>query len=554
MTISRRTAYLSILLLIALNLLYRYPFTPHEWGVDSFIMHRIALSIVTYGRAKWILSPFSYLGMYPLSTPSGMEFFISTLSMMSGVSMEGVIYFTGLLFAIAGCLGTFLLAYDVKRDHFFALLSALLFTTAPYFVATTTWTMSTRPYMVSLVPVFILFLVRYHRTGKALWFVSAGISLIFLLSLHRLAFLLVFVIAAYMLSGILLKALRRTDMHYRMSPKRKAITYMALVSSYALAVMYVQYQHPYGGLSLSLAYSEGALFNGHSLTVILLNILANFTGKVGILFPLGIVAVFLYYKIPLKEHGDYILLLSIISSLLFLVTRTYISIFIISIFSFFIAAPLVFFILKNRHIRRRLAISLVFLLLISSLFFSAGMRNHWVQLSNCGGIVGGKRYMTGYTYSTGTYIRYNSNGNIIGNEALTASRLGTVTGTFIEPEGRVRPLELLTHDIEKPSDISVHPIDLTRVSFGTDYLFTENEALNAQTAWYRVMTTDSPVIQAAYYNYYNFSYVAEDRIYEGELYQSYSVNPQASHFLNEMHRENYIIYSNQKLNLWRYTP
>ena len=550
MTISRRTTYLSILLLIALTLLYRYPFTPHEWGVDSFFIHSTSQSIITYGRAKWILSPFSYIGMYPLSTPSGMEFVLSSLSTMSGVSMEGVIYFAGLLFAIAGCLGTFLLAYDVKGNHLFSLLSALLFTTAPFYISGTIWTMSTRPYLVSLVPMFILLLVRYYRTGNVLWLILCGISFLFLLTLHRIAFLLVFIVTAYMLSGVLLKVIKKSSFHYIMTPKRKTIIYVGLTSLYAATVVYAQYSHPYGHISLSQAYSEGALLSGHSIVIILVNILINFTGKIGLLFPLGIFAVVLYHKVPLKGRKDHILLLSILFSLAFLVIRAYISMFLISFFSFFMAAAIVFFIMKDRHLRRKVAITLVALLLISSLFFSWGMRNYWAQKPT---IEGGKSYLTDSTYSTGLYVRHNSNGNLIGNVEIETNRLGAITGHYVQPSaGTNRPLSLLIYNIEKTSDILVTPLKLDELSFNSNYLFKEEEGLNTRTAWYKVMTSDSSVIQTAYYNHYNLSYVVEDKLYEGEIFSGTGGRP--SYFLNQMHGENYIIYSNEKFNVWRYTP
>ena len=550
MIISRRTTYLSILLLIIITLLYRYPFSPHEWGVDSFFVHATSQSIITYGRAKWILSPFSYIGMYPLSTPSGMEFILSSLSMMSGVSMEGVIYFTGLLFAVVGCLGTFLLAYDVKGNHPFAIISALLFTTAPFYISGTTWTMSTRPYLISLIPIFILFLIRYHRTGNALWLVLSGISFLFLLTLHRLAFLLVFIVAAYMLSGVLLKVIKKSPFCYTMNPKRKTMIYAGLVSLYIAGIIYTQYSHPYGHISLSQAYSEGALFSGQSLIIILVNILVNFTGKIGLLFPLGIPAVVLYHKVPLKGRRDYLLVLSILFSLAFLVIRPYISIFLISFFSFFMAATLVFFIMKNRDLRRKVSIAVVFFLLLSSLLFSWGMRNYWFQQP---ALARQEASMTEHAYSTGLYIKHNGNGNILSNQDIEGNRIATVTGKFymLPTGGNSRQAELLIYGIEKPSDISARPIKLSDLSFNTNYLFREDDALSSLYAWYKIMTTDSFVIRTSYYNYYNLSYVTEDRLYERQVVYG-SVRP--SYFLNEMHGENYMIYSNQKFNVWRYTP
>ena len=42
--------------LATLNLLLRYPQTPHETGIDSFFIHTLAVGISNDGRASWIFS------------------------------------------------------------------------------------------------------------------------------------------------------------------------------------------------------------------------------------------------------------------------------------------------------------------------------------------------------------------------------------------------------------------------------------------------------------------------------------------------------------------
>ena len=84
MRLARKPTYLLLLFLLTLNLIARYPRTPHELGFDGFVLHGMTESLIQNGFASWILHPFSYLGLYPLSQPSGSIFFLAGFAQLSG--------------------------------------------------------------------------------------------------------------------------------------------------------------------------------------------------------------------------------------------------------------------------------------------------------------------------------------------------------------------------------------------------------------------------------------------------------------------------------------
>src|SRR5437899_694530 len=95
----RKPTYALLLFLFFVNLLVRYPRTPHELGYDGFVYHGMTVSLIQHGYALWILHPFSYFGLYPLSQPSGSFFFLGDLSVLSGIVLEAsiLIYDFGLV-------------------------------------------------------------------------------------------------------------------------------------------------------------------------------------------------------------------------------------------------------------------------------------------------------------------------------------------------------------------------------------------------------------------------------------------------------------------------
>src|SRR2546426_11412396 len=135
MRFPRKVAYSLLLALVVATIVMRYPIGfSHELGSDTTFIHSLAGSLISEGRAVWILHPSSYFGLYALSYPSAMPFWLGSISLIAGVPIEEAILLSGFVFGIAGALGAFLAARAAKSDDRFAFFVALLFSTAPFFL------------------------------------------------------------------------------------------------------------------------------------------------------------------------------------------------------------------------------------------------------------------------------------------------------------------------------------------------------------------------------------------------------------------------------------
>jgi len=164
MRLPRKTLYALLLFLLGLNLVVRYPRTPHELGFDGFVYHGMTASLIQNGHAEWVLTPFSYFGLYPLSHPSGSFFFLADLAQLAGTPVEAAILLFDMSLVALGLLSAFLLSMEIRRDEGLALLVAALFSLSPRFVSGLLWEIPTRTLFSALVPLLIWLLLRLHRT------------------------------------------------------------------------------------------------------------------------------------------------------------------------------------------------------------------------------------------------------------------------------------------------------------------------------------------------------------------------------------------------------
>ena len=194
-----------ISILIMVNIMIRYPTTPHEIGWDSYVIHSLVGSIIERGQAVWILHPLSYFGMYPMSYPSGIPFLISSFSQLSGLSIEGAIWTYNVLLGILAALGTFMFAGVFKRDFWFQYLAALLFSTSMGLLMFTTWTLSTRGTLVVLTPLFLWLFIKASRELEFKFIIASFIMLFSMATIHKMFVLVIPFAMLYVMTKMLVK-------------------------------------------------------------------------------------------------------------------------------------------------------------------------------------------------------------------------------------------------------------------------------------------------------------------------------------------------------------
>src|SRR2546430_297470 len=153
MILPKRVMYCLLVTLTTVNVLFRYPLdVHHELGADTTFIHTLASGIIDIGHAAWILHPLSYFGLYALSYPSAMPFLFGSLAEAGGIPVEGAILLSGLVFSLAGGLSAFAASRSIREDDRLALIVALLFSIAPFYLKDTTWVGSGRGFVTALVP------------------------------------------------------------------------------------------------------------------------------------------------------------------------------------------------------------------------------------------------------------------------------------------------------------------------------------------------------------------------------------------------------------------
>ncbi len=201
--ISNKVVILTLLALVFVNILIRYPTTPHEIGVDSFVVHRYAYTIKTMGYAPWTLHSFSYLGLYPLSYPTGGPMLLSSISSLTGLNLETSILFASTLLGVFSVLTAFMFSGLFVNDNRIKLLVAFGYSLSPLLLKTTLWTFSTRGIFLAIIPLFLWTLFRYRNseTSRIRYDVLTFIFLFTLATFHRMfwiALALVIILLAVM--------------------------------------------------------------------------------------------------------------------------------------------------------------------------------------------------------------------------------------------------------------------------------------------------------------------------------------------------------------------
>ena len=125
-----------IAFLLSLSITLR---SPNKWlfdttGSDAHAYEFLTFQLLHNGSMIWILSPFSYFGMYPYSYASGPMAFNGILSLVSGLEMGHTILIYSMLNAFIGTFFAFFVGrLFFKVEIFPPVIIALAFTLNHYF-------------------------------------------------------------------------------------------------------------------------------------------------------------------------------------------------------------------------------------------------------------------------------------------------------------------------------------------------------------------------------------------------------------------------------------
>ncbi len=258
----------------ALNLSY-------PTGFDPLGYQRMADAIVRYGLAPWVISPLSYVGMYPASDSSGVPFLAASVTLASGISpTAATLVYDGALMLISG-LSLFLLTRRLTNRVDASLVAVLMGSLAYGFSTSILWSLDERSFNVALAPLFLALIIPWHpqmapRSRAKDYVVLALVSFIMFVSHENFLLLVPFLV----LLPLIYRALRQMRVARR--NRRASLAYFGAIALSPL--LFISVLNQFGILSdFGLEYNleSSALLSGNSPIIFVANSLIFLGVRVG---------------------------------------------------------------------------------------------------------------------------------------------------------------------------------------------------------------------------------------------------------------------------------
>jgi len=538
MRLPPKTVYALLLFLLGLNLIARYPRTPHELGFDGFVYHGMTVSIIQHGHAEWILTPFSYFGLYPLSHPSGSFFFLADLAQLAGAPVEAAILLFDMALVALGLLSAFLLSMEIRRDEGLALLVAALFSLSPRFVSGLLWEIPTRTLFSSLVPLLVWLLLRLHRTRdkRSLGFVLLVLSV--MMSAHRLTVLMAAVFIAFILTEIIIVAVRTLRIRYASlvlrSQFRRTANLAVLIGFFVLSISLITI----GGILGN--YGTGRAGFGSGVVLELSNLGVSLARSAGFLIPvvpLGVIAV---YRQRMKDFKEPFLLMILLVLLPTLTLRQYTGYYIIAVTAPFIGLGIWWIVEKLKGRTLRIAV------VATALAVTLGSANYVLAFD-----LQAQPFMDEETYGHGLYVLWNTHGTVVGNDGTMASEIYVVSGhPYLPVGGATTPFqspELLIFGFVNKSGLAIFQIPVSDLTLESDSPFFL-EGVQVEADWATLLDHLPQNVPSRILQTYNPQYLAENKQAAGGYFAYGRTYPSA--FIASVHAGSYRIFDTAGESLW----
>jgi len=541
MRLPAKPTYCLLLFLLGLNLIVRYPRTPHELGFDGFVLHGMTVSLIQNGYAKWVLHPLSYLGFYPLSQPSGSIFFLTGFTQLSAVPLEATILVFDMALVGLGLFSAFLLSMEIRRDEGLALIVAAFFSLSPRFVSGLLWEIPTRTLFSALVPLFIWLLLRLHRTRDRRGLGLIAVLLTLMMSAHRLTVLMAVLIVVFILTEIVMVAVRTLRTRYASlvlrSSFRRTANLAVLAGFFVLSFSLITL----GGILASYGSGRAGFGSGVMLEVSNLGVsLARSAGFLVPIVPLGVVAV---YRQRLKEFKEPFLLMILLVLIPTLTLRQYTGYYIIPVTAVFIGIGIWWIV--ERLPRRAVKVAVISISLAVTLASASYVLDFDLQSGP---------YMDNASYVSGTYVLWKTEGTVVGNDGSLASEIFLVSGhPYLPVGGATTPFqspELLIFGFVNRSALSIVQIPLSELTLESDSPFTL-QGVQVEADWATILDHTPQTIPGRIWLIYGPRYLLETTQAGGGYFAYGHTYP--SPFIATVHATSYKVFDSGGQVLWYIT-
>lgn len=501
MKFSTRSKYILLTLLAILNAAIRLPTTTHERGVDSFFIHSLATSISTFGRAKWIIHPTSFMGFYPFSYSSASPFILSGISQSTGIDMEYTILFFGIILGLISIFFSFLVAKEIYNDELCAFLVAFVFSLSPIFLGLTSWGGSTRNLFIAYLPLYLWILLKLKRNFLPKYIIIFALATIFILSTHRLSFFLPIILISFFITNIFLfiwKKIRKLEIGLNPSITYLHFFYIIIITSlFSLGLIFSDIGFFKNSIS---AYYEGALFSGNDVSTVILNLLADYFGKNGIVLIFGLIGFFVIIAKKKKDFGIYFLIMTSIFLMPLVTIEDYTPEIFLIFISLFIGYGILGLINATKTRKKYIHLPLILICLLGAVGFNIFILNYQNVTSN----------MPDETYALTIFLKEYSNGSSAADHGLLSAQISGFTGMHSLPYGggiaaTLSPEQLIFDTINK-DEVKVRKSSFSELMDQKQFFRPLNSS-NAKNDWVSIMMYDKELIRKYDIKYaikYNF--------------------------------------------------
>jgi hypothetical protein len=434
-------------------------------------MQGLANQIVADGHAAWIIHPLSYLGLFPLSYPSGGIFLPASVDVLSGYPSEISILALSMLMGIIGVLGAYMLAREFKKDDLFAFIVAFIFCLAPKFILNTTWETPTRGGFMAFTPIFLFMLLRAHRVPTRKNFAMTILMLFILATFHRLAILMLIVILAYIFTSMFLIVMRIAKLKmptlFLKPGTRSRVRRLSFVGLFALGLVLLL------GSGVLDEYEYGRVLESDTMPGETLNLGVSLIRSSGILTPFLLLGTFAFVSQRNKALKEFLIIFIALAIIPTLYLRRYTG-FYVPIFIAILAGMGVYYFIRMQR-RKKLAIFVAFGALAGSLALTGVLLEYESRSVDS---------LTMEEYDIGLYTRLYLDGTLLANSGLPSSRISAISGLPSLPIGGatvpVNGPGQLAYGFVNPDEIVVNQVALDELTINSDSLFIAPDAPNAE--------------------------------------------------------------------------
>ena len=182
-----KAVFYALFAILFLQLYLKFPRSTYmNIDSDAIVYPDFAISIVSFGKITYVLSPLSYFGKYPFSVCAGFPEIIATIITVSGLNLNQSIIIFSQFLAILSVFGPFILSKLITKNNFISLISSLCFSIQEYNLMYTFSNMHFRGLILCFFPFFMWFLIKSVNERKAKYHFLTVVAFITLTAIHRL--------------------------------------------------------------------------------------------------------------------------------------------------------------------------------------------------------------------------------------------------------------------------------------------------------------------------------------------------------------------------------